>query len=299
MYKIPDEELLQEIQLRFKENKKALNELQKLNEELLTANLKLEEAEALKSHFLANITNEIRNPFASVLGFAHSILSAKKMKWEDVIRMISHIYTEVFYLDFQFKNIFLAAKLEAGQIYPEIYKVDIKKILCNLILSFQFEAEKKNISIVINDGMDGSASPSFKTDPEGLKLILSNLLNNAIKYSRNNSKIDLKYSIYDKKLIISVEDYGEGISPENQKIIFDRFRRGESGINSTRRGHGLGLSVNKAMLEILDGKIEMKTEIKKGTTFTITLPEPDTDAAGTASDDNEAIFSIREDGSVF
>lgn len=299
MYKISDEELLNEIQFRFTETKRTLMELQKLNEELLTANLKLEEAEALKSHFLANITNEIRNPFASVLGFAHSILTAERRSWEDVIPMISHIYTEIFYLDFQFKNIFTAAKLEAGQVSPEIYEVDIKKLLRNLVLSFQFEAGKKNISIIIINEVKEKDSGYFKTDPEELKLILSNLLNNAIKYSRKNSKIDLRYRAIDSKLAISVQDYGEGISPENQKIIFDRFRRGESGINSSRRGHGLGLSVNKALLEILDGKIEMETEIGKGTTFTILLPESEIKAAGISGDDNEAIFNTQEDSSIY
>ncbi len=299
MYKISEEELLQEIQLRFTENKKALSELQNLNEELITANKKLEESEALKSHFLANITNEIRNPFASVLGFADSILSAKKRSWKEAIPMIAHIYTEVFYLDFQFKNIFTAAKLEAGQVTPEIYKVDIKKILHRLIISYQYEAKKKNISILINNGVNSIENQHFKTDPEKLKLILSNLLSNAIKYSHKDSKINIKYIINEKYLQISVQDYGEGISAENQKIIFDRFKCAEDGINSIYRGHGLGLSVNKALLEILNGEIEVETETNKGTTFTITLPEPDTEIAGIADDDNEAIFNNYDDGVVF
>lgn len=299
MYKISDEELIQELQLRFKENKKALSELQNLNEDLITANRKLEESESLKSHFLANITNEIRNPFASVLGFASSILSAKKRSWKEIIPMISHIYTEVFYLDFQFKNIFTAARLEAGQVNPEIYQVDIKKILHNLIISFQYEAKKKNISIVINDGVNGIKNAHFKTDPEKLKLILSNLLSNAIKYSNKDSKIEIKYIINKKYLQISVQDYGEGISAENQKIIFDRFKRADSGINSINRGHGLGLSVNKALVEILNGEIEVETEMNNGTIFNIILPEPDIDIAGIADNDNEAIFSTFEDGAVF
>lgn len=299
MYKISDEELIQELQLRFKENKKALKKLQNLNEDLITANRKLEESEALKSHFLANITNEIRNPFASVLGFASSILSAKKRSWKELIPMISHIYTEVFYLDFQFKNIFTAAKLEAGQVNPEIYKVDIKNILHHLIISFQYEARKKNISILINDGISGIKNSHFKTDPEKLELILSNLLSNAIKYSYIDSKIEIKYIINNKYLQISVQDYGEGISTENQKIIFDRFKRADSGINSINRGHGLGLSINKALVEILNGEIEVESEINNGTIFNITLPEPDIDIVGIADNDNEAIFSTFEDGVVF
>ncbi|UCH14426.1 MAG: HAMP domain-containing histidine kinase [Bacteroidales bacterium] len=299
MYKISDDELLQELKMRFQENKKALDELQVLNEELKTANKKLEESEALKSHFIANIANEIRNPLASILGFASSILSADEKDWRDIMPMISHIYSEVFYLDFQFKNIFIAAKLEAGQIAPEICKIDIRSILLNLIESFKYEAEMKNISIVINNGADRKNSIYFKSDSEKLKLILSNLLSNAIKYSYKDSKIDINYKIKGKKMTISVQDYGEGISRANQKIIFDRFKRADSGINSLNRGHGLGLSVNKALLEILDGKIEVKTEMNKGTIFTILLPEATAEITGISGDDNEVIFNTSEDGDIF
>lgn len=299
MYKISDDELLQELKLRFKENKKALNELQVLNEELKTANRKLEESEALKSHFIANIANEIRNPLASILGFANSILSAEEKDWSDIIPMISHIYSEVFYLDFQFKNIFIAAKLEAGQITPEICKVDIQNILLNLIESFKNEAEMKNISVLINKLAKGKNDIYFKSDPEKLKLILSNLLSNAIKYSYKDSNIDISYNINGKNLTISVQDYGEGISEANQRIIFDRFKRADSGISSLNRGHGLGLSVNKALLEILDGKIEVKTEINKGTKFTIHLPEAKAEITGISGDDNEVIFNSNEDGDIF
>jgi signal transduction histidine kinase len=299
MYKISDEELLKEMQLRFKENKEALNGLQNLNNELIHANRKLEESEALKSHFLANITNEIRNPFASILGSASNILSAEKKKWSEIIPMISHIYSEVFYLDFQFKNIFTAAKLEAGQILPENCKVNIKAILSKLVESFKYEALKKNISILVNEGAESEEDIYFNTDPEKLKLILANLLSNAIKYSFKSGRIKINYAIADRLLTISVRDYGEGISKENQRIIFDRFKCADSGINSINRGHGLGLSVNKALLEILDGKIEVETELNKGTTFKVVLPESDIGVAGIAGDDNEFIFNASEDEDIF
>lgn len=299
MYKLSNEELIQELKLRFYEKNKALCELKNLNEELKTANKKLEESEALKSHFIANIANEIRNPFASILGIANSILSADKEDWNTIIPMISHIYSEVFYLDFQFKNIYTAAKLEAGQISPENCRVNIQTILLKLAESFKYEALKKNISIAINEGSEGEKDIYFNTDPEKLKLIIANLLSNAIKHSYKSGKIEMNYTIADKYLTISVQDYGEGISEKNRRIIFDRFKRGDSGINSINRGHGLGLSVNKALLEILDGKIEVETDLNKGTTFTVVLPESDIEIAGIAGDDNELIFNAGEDEDVF
>ncbi len=296
---ISDEQLLQELKIRFNENKSTLKELKSLNEELTTANKKLEESEALKSHFIANIANEIKNPFTSILGLASSIMSSSMDDWKTIISMVSHIYSETFNLDFQFKNIFTAAILESGQVSPEVCKVDMQSILFNLIESFKFEAKKKNLSIVLDDSVKRNSSPYFKTDPEKLKLILSNLLSNAIKFSHKDSRIEISYNIKRSYMNISIRDYGVGISEENQKIIFDRFQRADSGINSLNRGHGLGLSINKALLEILNGTIDVKTAINKGTTFTITLPQADFDVTGVSGNDNEVIFDSDEDVCVF
>lgn len=294
---ISDEQLLQELEKRLNEHKASLKELRHLNGELLNANKKLVESEALKSHFIANMANEIQNPFASILGLASTIMHSSIDDWKAVVPMISHIYSEAFNLDFQFKNIFTAAILESGQLAPEICKIELKAILLNLIESFKYEAKKKNISVILQD--KGNANYYFNTDPEKLKLILSNLLSNAIKYSFNNATIDICFNITDNRLKISIQDYGKGISERNKAIIFDRFKRGDNSINSLNRGHGLGLSINKALLEMLEGTIEVKTAINKGATFTIALPQADTGITGISGNDNEVIFETNDDVSIF
>lgn len=113
-----DEELLEELKKRFENNTRTIEELRNLTEELKQVNKKLEESEALKSHFISNITNEIINPFTSILGLSKTILAVKKEDWKKVISMVSLIHTEAFNLDFQLKNIFVAAKIEAGEIFP-------------------------------------------------------------------------------------------------------------------------------------------------------------------------------------
>ncbi|HRW63836.1 MAG TPA: hypothetical protein P5132_10120, partial [Bacteroidales bacterium] len=101
MSELTDKELIDELKKRFELNKRALEEVQELNEELKKANNKLEESEALKSHFISNITNEIINPFASILALSKNILSVEKENWKKVISMVSLIYSEAFNLDFQ------------------------------------------------------------------------------------------------------------------------------------------------------------------------------------------------------
>jgi signal transduction histidine kinase len=296
MSKLTDEELIDELRNRFRMNREALEELQELNRELRLVNKKLEESESLKSHFISNITNEIINPFTSILGLAKHILSVKKEDWKTVISMVALIHSEAFNLDFQLKNIFVAAKIEAGEIYPEILNVDIKTLISNVLESFKFEAKKKNIELNFEFNIKSKENEIFyfKTDPEKLKLILSNLLSNAIKFSFESQKIDIKVDNEKDLLKISVEDFGTGISEDNQKKIFDRFKRLDSGINSINRGHGLGLSINKAILDLLNGSIEIQSEIGKGSRFTFTIPEAQSEIAGFSSDGNDYLFDEEE-----
>lgn len=292
---ISDKELIEELKKRFIEKEKSLQELTQLTQELKTVNKKLEESEALKSHFISNITNEITNPFASILGLSRSILSVKKEDWKKVISMVALIHSEAFTLDFQLKNIFVAAKIEAGEFNPEILNVDICILVKSLLDSFRVLTKKKRLTINYNDNFcNKHTPPTFKTDPEKLKQILSNLMSNAIKFSLDDSHINVETDMYDNQLVITVEDFGVGISEENQKIIFDRFKRIDSGINSINRGHGLGLSVNKALLDLLKGKIEIKSNIGEGATFKVFIPESNEDVEGFSTDGNEFLFEADE-----
>jgi signal transduction histidine kinase len=290
---ISDEELLAELKRRFEENKKALLDLKNLNEELIHVNKKLEESESLKSHFVSNITNEIINPFTSILGLSKAILSVEKENWKRVFSMVALIHSEAFSLDFQFRNIFVAAKIEAGDIYPEIFTVDIKNLIESVIESFKYEAKKKHliVNITHHESTEKGKLFVFKTDPEKVKLIFANLVRNAINFSYENGQIDILICVIEKNLRITVKDYGIGISKENHAIIFDRFNRLDSGINSVNRGHGLGLSVSKAIIDLLNGKIEIASELGTGATFTIIIPESDEPSEGFASDANEAFFN--------
>lgn len=295
-HQISDSELLAELKLRFEENKKSVRELKDLNEELVIVNKKLEESESLKSHFISNITNEIINPFTSILGLSKAILSVDKENWKKVISMVALIHSEAFNLDFQFRNIFFAAKIEAGEVSPEIFSVDIQNLIESIVESFRFEAKRKKLQFECTFDFKKKKNEMFvfKTDPEKVKLILANLISNAINFSFESGIIEIKAWQEKGSLMFSIRDHGIGISKENQKIIFDRFKRLDSGINSVNRGHGLGLSVNKAIIDMLKGKIEIESELGKGACFTTCIPESDAPTEGFASDafesfDNEEV----------
>jgi signal transduction histidine kinase len=297
MSKLTDDELFEELRKRIKVNKESLQELQELNKELQIVNKKLEESESLKSHFISNITNEIINPFTSIIGLARHILSVNKEDWKTVISMVALIHSEAFTLDFQLRNIFVAAKIEAGEIYPEILNVDIKTMINNLLESFRLEAKKKKLSLdmdIQKELVESNETFYFKTDPEKLKLVLSNLLSNAIKFSFEGQKINIRIWKTKDMLHISVQDFGTGITEENQKKIFDRFKRLDTGINSLNRGHGLGLSINKAILDLFNGTIDIQSKLGDGSIFTISIPESQSEVAGFSTDGNEFLFEEEE-----
>jgi signal transduction histidine kinase len=293
MNKLTDEQLIEELRIRMKENTDAL-------EELKIANKKLEESEALKSHFISNITNEIVNPFASILGLSKNILSVKKENWKKVFSMVALIQSEAFSLDFQLKNVFAAAKIEAGEVYPEIGKVDVLNLVSCVMDSFRIQAAKKRVSFELkNDNKKGDIDIFiFKTDPEKLKLILSNLINNAVKFSFDGTIITVRVWFEKTELFISVYNYGVDISKEYQQLIFDRFKRIDTTITSINRGHGLGLSIIKSLIDVLGGNIVFESNSETGTTFTVNIPEviEEEESFTTSVNGNEIFF---EDNQVF
>jgi len=296
MHQLSDEELLDELKTRFNENKFALQGLKELNQQLIDVNNKLEESEAMKSHFISNITNEIINPFTSILGLARNILEVDKENWKKVFSMVALIHTEAFNLDFQLRNIFVAAKIEAGEVQPEIMKVNMDNLIKNVLESFKLEVRKRSLKLQYINKRIKEETFYFNIDPEKIKLILSNLISNAIKFSYDEGNIDVTCERQNGNMKLCVRDYGKGISETNQKIIFERFKRLDSGINSINRGHGLGLSVIKALIDILDGKIEIKSQLNKGSTIKMIFLHTEVNAEGYAPDGNQFIF---DEDSIF
>jgi signal transduction histidine kinase len=257
-----------EIEQLREENRRLLLQIEKLNEKLL-------ESESFKSHFLSNITNEIVNPFASVMGLSQEIMDMTKNECQEASRLASLIFSEAFALDFQLKNIFVAARLEAGEEIPQPSIIQLPDLVSEAVKKIQHEAHQKQIAI--HTHLDKEAE-TFVSDRDKLLLILLNLLSNAIHFSKDKSEVTIRLFREKENLVVEVRDRGIGMTQEEKERIFDRFHRANPRIQSVTPGSGLGLAVVEGLLFILDGHTEVITAPGKGTTIRVVLPEMDAEA---------------------
>jgi signal transduction histidine kinase len=286
--KISDFELLAELKSRFMKNRLLHEEQGNLLLQLHLVNEKLITSELLKSNFLSNIRNEINNPIASILELSKNI-SRGDITQESIRKFGTLIYSEAFNLDFQLRNIFFSAEIEAGESTISVISVNIFSLINSVITSFSHQLNKKEITLKAN--LNFSENQFFYTDAEKLHLILSNLLSNAIQYSNEKGVIEIDGKIINKQLVISITDKGIGINEAEKGRIFDRFKQLEEGSTKSYGGHGLGLSITKALLEILQGSISLESKKDEGSTFEIKIIESE------IKNENDQIVSI--DGNDF
>jgi len=155
--------------------------------------------------------------------------------------------------------------------------------------------ERKSLTKVLKNLEGGDQPILFRTDSDKLTVIMSNLLCNAINFNRKGKKVEIDFGRNEfGELEISVTDEGIGISEEHLNIIYDRFKRLDNGINSINRGHGLGLSINKAYIDLLNGRMEVKSKENEGSTFTIIIPESAQQNNDYSEEGNEVFFGEEE-----
>lgn len=287
MKELSDEALLDEVRRRMSLSEKTIHEQQDMLQEMQRLNARLEQSEALKSHFISNIKNEINNPVASILALTQNIVDKQSSLPADVLRNLKLIYNEAHALDFQMANIMTAAEIEAGQVTPQWVEVGVSKVLEQVIQSFETVREKKGVPVRVT----GDASVQFVTDGRYFRIILANLVSNAIKFTPGSDAVVVNLRATAEQLVISVTNAG-GIKQDDIARIFDRFTQLDTGTVKKYQGHGLGLSVIKSLVELLDGSIAVTTQVP-GVTFTIVLPVKSSDEGFSAlleGDGSEILF---------
>lgn len=296
---LTDEQLLKEIKRRLDENAANLIEERKLTAELNEVNEKLIISEQLKSNFLSNIRNEINNPISSILELSKNI-SEGDLPIDTIKSLAALIHAEAFDLDFQLRNIFLSAEIEAGESPLSVISVRVFHMMESLIQQFEKKIAKKGLQFEWKNSV--SETQILRTDAEKLHLIISNLLANAIQFNKEEGRVTIETSFENDALTVVVKDTGIGISDDQKEKIYNRFYQIEEGSTKTYGGHGLGLCITKALLEVLEGSIQLQSNLGEGTTFTIVVPSLDilnSEEDTFSMDGNDFLFENDEDDMLF
>ncbi len=240
-----------------------------IQNDLVKAKEKAEESDRLKSAFLANMSHEIRTPMNGILGFAELLKEPKLTGAEqlDYINIIEQSGTRMLNI---INDIVSISKVEAGQMDVVISETNVNEQIRYIHSFFRPEAERIGLKLIGNTPLPEKEA-FVKTDKEKLYAILTNLVKNALKFTTAGS-IEIGYRTKDHFLEFFVKDTGKGIRPEHKEIIFERFRQVGESLNRNYEGAGLGLSISKAYVELLGGKIRVESEQEKGSAFYFTLP---------------------------
>ena len=250
-----------------------ITERKRAEEELIEAKNKAEESDRLKSAFLANMSHEIRTPMNGVLGFV-GLLKEPDLTGEEKDEYISLIETSGIRMLNIINDIIDISKVESGQMKLSIKETNINEQLDFIYTFFKPEAEQKGIQLLYNNSLPVKEA-YIKSDKEKIYAILTNLVKNALKFTSSGT-IEFGYNLRSDRtpaeLEFFVRDTGIGIKPEKLDLIFERFRQGSESLNRNYEGAGLGLTISKAYVEMLGGKIWMESEMGKGSIFYFTLP---------------------------
>jgi signal transduction histidine kinase/ActR/RegA family two-component response regulator len=229
----------------------------------------LERAEAAnraKSTFLANMSHEIRTPLNGVLGMAqvmrNDALSTEQLDRLGIIQESGQVLLGLL------NDLLDLSKIEAGKLELEATNFDLEELVNTTIRPFQVQAAAKSLKLTAE--VSEAAAGAYCADPTRLKQIISNLVSNALKFTRSGG-VSVRVSRHNDKTLIEVSDTGIGMSPDQLAQLFVPFTQAES--STTRRfgGTGLGLAIARQLAELMDGAITVRSLEGKGSTFSATV----------------------------
>ncbi len=239
--------------------------------ELSERNIELFKANKVKSEFLANISHEFRTPLNAILGFAE-ILREKPglLKKEKGRKYTENIIAGGQRLLHMINDLLDLAKTEAGKMKLRIEKATVQQLCEALIASFSLITKDKKIKVKLAVDKD---IPILTTDVSKVQQILYNFLSNAVKFTPQRGKIEIRATMIDEKsLRLAVSDTGCGIAEADKEKIFEKFRQADGSITRKSTGSGLGLAICRELAAMLAGTIGLESKVNEGATFWLDIP---------------------------
>jgi len=223
-----------------------------------------------QADFLANVTHELKTPLAVIQAAGENIADGRVTQTKRLKEYGTHIHQESIRLNKMIEMLLDVARSDYGTTLIHASPHNLHMLVKNIVQQQYPLAKKKGHSIDYSYDSDKAV---ILVDPDHIKIILTNLLDNAVKYSKAPSTIYLQLSVTNDGFNLHVKDEGIGISRSHIKKIFKKFYRVEDSLSAKTKGHGLGLSIVQGLMELNKGTVTVKSEWQKGSTFTLFFPE--------------------------
>lgn len=224
-------------------------------------------AEKLRREFSANVSHELKTPLQSILGYAE-IMKNGLVKDEDKQRFLERIHAEAGNMIELIQNIMELSRLDENKTLDEFEDVDLLKLAQSVILRLKHKAQTKGVTLNVS-----GSSACVCGVQSILSEVLYNLVDNSIKYNKDNGKVDVKVQDGSEDVTVSVSDTGIGIGAADRERVFERFYRADKSHSKEIGGTGLGLSIVKHGVLFHKGRVELESEPGVGTTITFVLPK--------------------------
>ena len=229
----------------------------------------LRQLDQIRSDFVANVSHELRTPLSILRGYIETLLDNPKTSREELSRILEIMERHSKRLGLLVNDLLSLAQIESSNTNLQIGAVRVPELFNNVIRDWKEKLAKKNLKVIVNLPPD---TPAIRADEARLQEVLYNLLENAVKYSRESGEIRLQAAPHGREIVLSVSDNGIGIGKDDLPRIFERFYRADKARSSELGGTGLGLSIVKHIAQLHGGRVEAKSEIGRGTTIRVLLP---------------------------
>ncbi len=220
----------------------------------------------MQDEFIATVSHELRTPLTSIRGFSQTLLNSwDKIDDDNKKKFIKIIEDQSNRLIHLVENVLSVSKMNAG--CDVLKKVDVNSVIKKIIPMFTEQYKTRNFKLELASNL-----PFSRLDEDKFEQIMTNLIDNAAKYSENGKTVTVSTMPDGNLILIKVKDEGVGIKKEDYGKIFKKFSRLENHLTSTTQGNGLGLYITKQLVEKMNGKIEFESREGEGTTFLVKVP---------------------------
>ncbi len=225
--------------------------------------------ERARRDFVANVSHEFKTPLTAIQGFAETLLAGAVEDGENRIRFLDIIRNNSLRLGRLTDDLLKLSQIEAGKVQIETRAIPVAELIEPCVETARLQAQPRGLMLQADYRQN---LPKVKGDLVSLQEVLQNLLDNAVRYTPSGGKVTVRAEAQNGEVVISVSDTGIGIPKADQERIFERFYRVDAARSRELGGTGLGLSIAKHLVEANGGRIEVQSELGKGSTFSIHLP---------------------------